>query len=215
MFLFVCLYSILETVKERYGCEIMNTIALQIYGYVSERIQDDYCPTVREICHDLGIKSTSTVHKYLNLLVSQGMLEKADGLNRSLKLPGNGHSARIPVLGKVAAGLPITAVENIEGYIPFSGISGSAKEVFALRVQGESMINVGIFDGDYIIARQTAYAENGQMVVAMIDDSATVKTFYKEKGYYRLQPENDYMEPIIAADVLILGRVIGLVRNYE
>lgn len=193
----------------------MNTIALQIYEYVSARIQDDYCPTVREICQDLGIKSTSTVHKYLNLLVERGLLEKADGLNRSLRLPGNGHSARIPVLGKVAAGVPITAVENIEGYIPFSGIRGSSKEVFALRVQGESMINAGIFDGDYIVARRTSYAENGQMVVALVEDGATVKTFYKEHGHYRLQPENDYMEPIIAAEVMILGKVIGLVRNYE
>ena len=194
---------------------MLNSLASEIYEYVARRIRDNYSPTVREICADLGIPSTSTVHRYLNLLVEQGLLEKDSRLNRSLKLPMSGHSARIPVLGKVAAGQPITAVENIEGYIPFSGLRGSSDEVFALRVAGESMINAGILDGDIIVARKTAYAENGQMVVALLDDSATVKTFYQEKGHYRLQPENDCMEPIICQEVLILGRVIGLVRNYE
>ncbi len=188
--------------------------AERIYEYVAGRIRDDYCPTVREICADLGIKSTSTVQKYLNLLVEQGLLERENGLNRALRLPGNGHTARIPILGKVAAGQPITAVENIDGYIPFAGLRGSDDEVFALRVEGESMINVGILDGDHVIARRTAYAENGELVVAMVGDGATVKTFYKEAGHYRLQPENDHMEPIITREVLILGKVIGLVRNY-
>ncbi len=194
---------------------MLNPVALEIYEYVARRIQDNYSPTVREICADLGIPSTSTVHRYLNILVEQGLLEKDSGLNRSLKLPVSGRSVKVPVLGKVAAGQPITAVENIEGYVPFSGLRGSSSDVFALRVAGESMINAGILDGDTIIARKTSYAENGQMVVALVEDGATVKTFYQEKGHYRLQPENDHMEPIICQEVLILGRVIGLIRNYE
>lgn len=194
---------------------MMNDLADRIYDYVKERIQDNYSPTVREICADLGIKSTSTVHKYLNVLIENGLLEKDDGLNRALRLPNGGHAAQVPVLGKVAAGQPITAIQNIEGYIPFAGVRGSYKDLFALRVQGESMINVGILDGDYIVARRTPYAENGELVVALVEDSATVKTFYKEDGHYRLQPENDQMEPIIVGEVMILGRVIGLVRNYE
>ncbi len=194
---------------------MLNELATQIYDYVTERIQDNYSPTVREICIDLGIKSTSTVHKYLNMLIEEGLLEKENGLNRSLRLPNNGHSTQVPILGKVAAGIPITAIENIEGYLPFSGLQANVRECFALRVQGESMINVGILDGDYIVAKRTSYAENGQMVIAMIEDEATVKTFYKENGHFRLQPENDTMQPIITKQVTVLGKVIGLVRNYE
>ena len=194
---------------------MLNELATQIYDYVEERIQDNYSPTVREICTDLGIKSTSTVHKYLNMLIEEGLLEKDSGLNRAIRLPNSGHSAQVPILGKVAAGVPITAIENIEGYLPFSGLHSNVKDFFALRVQGESMINAGILDGDYIIAKRTSYAENGQMVIAMIEDEATVKTFYKENGHFRLQPENDTMQPIISEQVVILGRVIGLVRNYE
>ena len=194
---------------------MLNELATQIYDYVAERIQDNYSPTVREICTDLGIKSTSTVHKYLNMLIEEGLLEKDSGLNRAIRLPNSGHSAQVPILGKVAAGVPITAIENIEGYLPFSGLHSNVKDFFALRVQGGSMINAGILDGDYIIAKRTSYAENGQMVIAMIEDEATVKTFYKENGHFRLQPENDTMQPIISEQVVILGRVIGLVRNYE
>ena len=194
---------------------MLNELATQIYDNVAERIQDNYSPTVREICTDLGIKSTSTVHKYLNMLIEEGLLEKDSGLNRAIRLPNSGHSAQVPILGKVAAGVPITAIENIEGYLPFSGLHSNVKDFFALRVQGESMINAGILDGDYIIAKRTSYAENGQMVIAMIEDEATVKTFYKENGHFRLQPENDTMQPIISEQVVILGRVIGLVRNYE
>ena len=137
---------------------MLNELATQIYDYVAERIQDNYSPTVREICTDLGIKSTSTVHKYLNMLIEEGLLEKDSGLNRAIRLPNSGHSAQVPILGKVAAGVPITAIENIEGYLPFSGLHSNVKDFFALRVQGESMINAGILDGDYIIAKRTSYA---------------------------------------------------------
>ena len=191
---------------------MLPALAEQIYRYVTERLQDGYTPTVREIGEDLGIKSTSTVHKYLNMLVKEGLLEKEKGLNRSLHLPVNGHTAQIPIVGKVAAGIPITAVENIEGYLPFSGLRGSEDALFALRVAGESMINAGILDGDYIVARKTEYAKNGEIVVAMIDDSATVKRFFKEDGHFRLQPENSSMEPIYADEVTILGKVISLYR---
>lgn len=194
---------------------MLNELAVQIYEYVAQRIQDNYSPTVREIGMALGIKSTSTVHKYLNMLIEEGLLEKEEGLNRALRLTNSDHFTRVPVIGKVAAGQPITAIENIEGYVSFAGGTADAKDVFALRVRGDSMIDAGIFDGDYIVARRTPYAENGQIVIALIEDSATVKTFYKEDGHFRLQPENDRLDPIIVDEVSILGKVIGLIRNYE
>ena len=192
----------------------MNPKALQILNYIRDRIDDGLPPSVREICAALDIKSTSAAHKYLGELQERGLIEKSSHLNRAITLPDD-RSIRVPLVGTVTAGQPILAVEEIEGYIPFRSRSLHSKDLFALRVRGESMIDAGILDGDIVIIRRTPAAENGDIVVALVEDEATVKRFYKEAGHYRLQPENDTMEPIIVDSVSILGRVISLVREYE
>ena len=189
----------------------LNPKALEILDYIRERIDQGLPPSVREICAALEIKSTSTAHKYLKELQEHGLIEKGDRMNRAITLPEE-RSLRVPLLGTVTAGQPILAVEEVEGYVPFRGQGLSSKDLFALRVRGESMIKAGILDGDIVIIRKTPTAENGQIVVALVEDEATVKRFYKENGHYRLQPENDAMEPIITDHVEILGKVIGLIR---
>ena len=183
-----------------------------IFDLIRQSIDCGVVPSVREICTRLGIKSTSTVHRYLNSLEEKGYILRDHNLNRSIRL-SNAQVARVPVVGVVTAGQPILAVEAIEDYIPVS-LPGDAKELFALRVRGESMINAGILDGDLVIARRCTTAHNGEIVIALIDDEATVKRFYKENGGYRLQPENDTMQPILPAHVAILGRVVALQREY-
>lgn len=188
--------------------------AQRVLEYIQERIEEGIPPSVREICAALGIKSTSTAHKYLTELQENGLIEKGDKLNRAITLPGGGRNVRVPLLGTVTAGAPILAVEAVEDYIPYRSGGLAASELFALRVRGESMIKVGILDGDVIIVRKTTTAQNGEIVVALLEDEATVKRFYKEKGGYRLQPENDAMEPIYTESVTILGRVTALMREY-
>lgn len=194
---------------------MLNEKAMNIYQFIKDTIENGYPPTVREICSALNIKSTSTVHKYINLLVEEGYIEKVDNHNRAIRLKGAESGVSVPVVGNVAAGIPITAIENITDYISFTSDQTYSNPLFALKVKGESMINVGIFDGDLIVVEQMNYAENGDIVVALVDgESATVKTFYKEDGHFRLQPENDSMEPIIADDVEILGKVRALIRYF-
>lgn len=191
----------------------MHETAKKILDFIRSRSIGDIPPTVREICAELKIKSTSTVHKYINQLVEEGYLIKEDGQNRTLRLPSE-DTVSVPLVGTVTAGIPITAIENIDSYVSFSGYKGDPKELFALNVRGDSMINCGIFDKDVVIVRRTPTAANGEIVVALIDDSATVKRFYKENGHFRLQPENDDYEPIITNEVSILGKVIALIREY-
>lgn len=188
----------------------------QIYEYIISRISEGYAPTVREICAELGIKSTSTVHRSVSKLVEAGLIEKqGSNLNRSMKLAGD-QSVKVPVIGTVTAGQPITAFEDITGFISFQPKKSYLGKLFALKVRGESMINAAILDGDTVIVEQTPYAENGQIVVALVDnEEATVKRFYKEDGHYRLQPENDTMDPIILDEVSILGRVIAVFRSID
>ena len=187
---------------------------IQVFNYIKSRLNEGTSPSVREIMDAMDFHSTSTAHRYIEMLVSDGLLEKTDNLNRTLRLP-NSSTASVPVLGTVTAGQPITAVEYISGYIGFEAEGVDPAELFALRIRGESMINAGILDGDIVIVRRTDYAENGDIVVAFIDDEeATVKRFYKERGHYRLQPENDTMEPMIFDEVEVLGKVIGLKRYY-
>lgn len=188
--------------------------AEKVLEYINKRINQGVPPSVREICTDLGIKSTSTVHKYLKQLEQAGYIERDQNLNRSIKMPGS-PTVKVPLLGTVTAGAPILAIEQIEDYIPYKSRSGGDKDLFALRVRGDSMMNVGILDSDIIVSRQVSTAENGQIVVALIEDEATVKRFYKEHGHYRLQPENDDYEPIITDELRILGRVISVMRFYE
>ncbi|WP_312643481.1 transcriptional repressor LexA [Hydrogenoanaerobacterium sp.] len=193
---------------------MLDQKAQNVLEYINERINEGVPPSVREICADLGIKSTSTVHKYLKQLEQEGYIERDQNLNRSIKMPG-ASTTKVPLLGTVTAGLPILAVEQIEEYIPYKARYGSDKDLFALRVRGDSMMNAGILDGDIIVSRKVSVAENGQIVVAMVEDEATVKRFYKEKGHFRLQPENDAFDPIIVEDVRILGRVVSVMRFYE
>ena len=184
-----------------------------ILEYIIQRSQSSVPPSVREICAALGYKSTSTAHKYLAMLEEKGYLEKESGKNRSIKLKGDS-SVQVPLLGTVAAGQPILAEQNIEGYFPIPTEYMPNAEAFMLKVKGESMINAGIFDGDQILVEKCSSARNGDMVVALVDDSATVKTFYKEGNHIRLQPENDTMDPIIVDDCEIMGKVFGVFRFF-
>lgn len=183
-----------------------------VFEFIKDRIEEGYPPTVREICAEFGFKSTSTAHRYINNLTAKGLLEKGNNQNRAIRLTG-GNGMKIPLVGTVTAGIPITAIEEITDYISFQPARHYSNPLFALKVRGESMINAAIPDGDMVVIEQTPYAENGDIVCALVDnESATIKTFYKEDGHYRLQPENDTMDPIIVDEVSILGKVVGVVR---
>ena len=187
----------------------------KIYDYIVKSVHENgYAPSVRDICRDLGYKSTSTVHMYLNRLDLLGYITKEDGKSRAVTLAGDTPKVcAVPLLGVITAGTPILAQENREGYVGYAG-NCNPEDLFALRVKGDSMIDAGILNGDIIIAEKTCYAENGEIVVALIDDEATVKRFFRENGHYRLQPENTTMQPMIFDELLILGRVIAVQRNY-
>lgn len=183
-----------------------------VFEFIKDRIEEGYPPTVREICAEFGFKSTSTAHRYINNLTAKGLLEKGNNQNRAIRLTG-GNGMKIPLVGTVTAGIPITAIEEITDCISFQPARHYSNPLFALKVRGESMINAAILDGDMVVIEQTPYAENGDIVCALVDnESATIKTFYKEDGHYRLQPENDTMDPIIVDEVSILGKVVGVVR---
>ncbi len=193
----------------------------QIYDYIYETIsREGFSPSVRDIQAHLGIKSTSTVHAYLAKLEEKGYIQKENGKSRTVRIDSirndSRRSIKVPVLGKVTAGMPILAIENFEGYIDFPTMnrSYSYNDLFALKVSGESMIEAGILDGDIVVVKKDPTADNGQIVVALTEEGATVKTFYKEKGHFRLQPENPTMEPIIVDEVYILGRVVSVIRYY-
>ncbi len=193
----------------------MGNRAEEIYRYITYHINEHgYPPTVREICAELEIRSTSTVHRYLKELCAEGRIEMAENQNRAITLveENKAPAGTIPVLGRVAAGSPILAQEEVEEYVPYPG---NTEGLFALRVRGESMIKCGILNDDIVVVRQTKEARNGEIVVALVEDSATVKRFYKEDGHFRLQPENDAYEPIIVDSVEILGKVISVVRSYD
>ncbi len=185
----------------------------------TEILKKGYPPTVRDICEAVNLKSTSSVHSHLETLEKNGYIRRDPTKPRAIEiLDENFYNTRcevatVPVVGRVAAGEPILAVENVDSYFPIPTDMLSNRETFILVVKGESMINMGIYDGDYIVVEQCNTANNGDVVVALVDDSATVKRFYKENGHYRLQPENDYMDPIIVDQVEILGKVTGLYRK--
>ena len=188
--------------------------AIEIYAFIRDCILNhNFSPTVREIGEKLGIKSTSTVYYYLKQLEEERYIVKDPLKKRTIKLVGNVQMA-VPLLGTVTAGIPITAIEKIEEYIPVSNLPGSSEDYFALHVRGESMKNAGILDGDIVVVKKTPTCYDGEIVVAMIDDEATVKRFFKEDVYIRLQPENPDFEPILNREVTILGRVVSLIRHY-
>jgi repressor LexA len=151
---------------------------------------------------------------HLKVLEREGYISRDVGLNRAIHIEGTEQASQVPIVGRVTAGLPILAVEEVQGYIPFSAQHQSGRELFALRVRGESMINAGILDGDYVIVEKTPTADDGEIVVALIEDEATVKRLYREKDCIRLQPENPTFEPIYATNVLVLGKVISVIRYY-
>ena len=204
------------------------------YGRISKKQQEilDYMkneilnrgfpPSVREICEAVNLKSTSSVHSHLEALEKNGYIRRDSTKPRAIEIIDDNFNlvrrevVNVPLVGTVAAGQPILAVENIDAYFPIPAEYMPNEQSFMLTVKGDSMINAGIFDGDQVLVKQQATAENGDMVVALIDDSATVKTFYKENGYYRLQPENDNMEPIIiTGNLQILGKVFGVFRFFS
>lgn len=191
----------------------MGNKAEAIFNYMNDFISDHgYPPTVREICAELDIKSTSTVHRYLKELEAEGRISMGENQNRAITLKSVAPPGTIPVLGHVAAGSPILAEEEVTEYVPYPG---NTADLFALHVHGNSMIKCGILDGDIVIVRRTPEARNGEIIVALVEDSATVKRFYKEDGHFRLQPENDDYEPIIVDSVEVLGKVISVVRSYD
>ncbi|EOT27760.1 repressor LexA [Eubacterium sp. 14-2] len=194
----------------------------EILEYIkSEILNRGYPPAVRDICEAVHLKSTSSVHSHLETLEKNGYIRRDPTKPRAIEIIDDTFNlvrrevVNVPLLGRVAAGQPLLAVENIEAYFPVPSEYMPNEESFMLRVKGESMINAGIFDGDNILVQRQSTASNGDMVVALVDDSATVKTFYKEDGYYRLQPENDSMEPIIVEECSILGKVFGVFRFFE
>ena len=184
----------------------------EILEYIkAEILNKGYPPAVREICEAVKLKSTSSVHAHLETLEKNGYIRRDPTKPRAIEIVDENFNltrremVNVPIVGRVAAGEPILAVENIENYFPIPAEFMPNEQTFILQVQGESMVNAGILDGDYILVEQQTTA----------NDSATVKTFYKENGYYRLQPENDFMEPIIVSDVMIMGKVIGTFRFFK
>ena len=194
----------------------------EILEYIKNQIlQRGFPPAVREICEAVNLKSTSSVHSHLETLEKNGYIRRDPTKPRAIEILDDTFNltrremVNVPIIGQVAAGQPILAEENIEDYFPFPAERMPNKQTFLLKVKGESMINAGILDGDYVLVEQDATASNGDMVVALVEDSATVKTFYKEEGVFRLQPENDFMDPIFVKEVSILGKVIGVMRFFK
>ena len=195
----------------------------QIYQYIKRTVQEKgYPPSVREIGNAVGLQSSSTVHGHLAKLEEKGYIRRDPTKPRAIEIVQAENQAhtpviQVPVLGKVTAGLPITAVENVDEYFPLPEhfTANHNSEIFLLNVAGDSIIDAGIFDGDRVIVRKQNIAHNGDIIVAMTEeDEATVKRFYKEKGYYRLQPENTALEPIYLDSVTVLGKVVGLFREF-
>jgi len=200
----------------------MNYKERAVYEYIIDTIKKEgFSPSVRDIKIALDIKSTSTVHSYLEKLEKKGYIQKEPGKSRTIRVDniemgGKRTSIRVPIVGQVTAGVPILAIDNHEGYLDFPIYKQSYlnSKLFALRIKGDSMIEAGIMNGDYVVVEKRNYAENGEIVVALIEDEATVKKYYFEDGNVRLQPCNATMRPIIIRDVVILGKVISVLRFY-
>ena len=195
---------------------------LEILEYIKSQILErGFPPAVREICEAVNLKSTSSVHSHLETLEKNGYIRRDPTKPRAIEILDDNFNltrremVNVPIVGQVAAGEPILAQQNIENYFPIPVDFMPNSQTFLLKVKGESMINAGILDGDMVLVEETPAASNGDMVVALVDDGATVKTFYKEEGIFRLQPENDFMDPIIVKEVTILGKVIGVSRFFK
>lgn len=193
--------------------EKLTEMQRKVLEYLKESSSMGVPPSVREIAAELGISSTSTVHMHLKALETMGYIKRGEGKKRCITITGYSATTQVPILGTVTAGIPIYAFEEVLGYLPYP--NEKSRELFALKIKGLSMKDVGIMDGDYIIAEKIVTANNGDIVVALIEDEATVKTFYNENGTVRLQPENDDFEPIYPEHMEILGKVIAQTRYYE
>ena len=194
----------------------------EILDYIKSQILErGFPPAVRDICEAVHLKSTSSVHSHLETLEKNGYIKRDPTKPRAIEILDESFNfnrremVNVPIIGRVAAGEPLLAQQNIENYFPIPAEMMPNKQTFLLQVQGESMINAGILNGDYILVQQQQTADNGDKIVALIDDGATVKTFYREEGIIRLQPENDFMDPIIVKDCTILGKVIGVFRFFK
>ena len=194
----------------------------EILEYIkSEIVNKGYPPAVRDICEAVHLKSTSSVHSHLETLEKNGYIRRDPTKPRAIEIMDDSFNmvrrevVNVPLIGRVAAGEPILAVENVEMYFPIPAELMPNQDCFLLEVHGESMVEAGIFDGDNILVKKQSTASNGDIVVALVDDSATVKTFYKENGHFRLQPENSSMDPIIVDQVEILGKVFGVMRFFR
>lgn len=194
----------------------------EILDYIkSEILNKGYPPAVRDICEAVHLKSTSSVHSHLETLEKNGYIRRDPTKPRAIEIIDDNFNlvrrevVNVPLIGRVAAGEPLLAVENVETYFPIPAELMPNAESFMLKVKGESMVNAGIFDGDNILVQRQSTARDGDMVVALVEDSATVKTFYKEDGHYRLQPENDTMDPIIVEECTVLGKVFGVFRLFS
>ncbi|MCI9440907.1 MAG: transcriptional repressor LexA [Ruminococcus sp.] len=194
----------------------------EILTYIKSQILSrGFPPSVREICEAVNLKSTSSVHSHLETLEKNGYIHRDPTKPRAIEILDDTFNltrrevVNVPIIGHIAAGEPLLAQENIENYFPVPVEMLPNKQTYLLVVQGESMINAGILNGDYVLIQEEHTASNGDMVAALVDDGATVKTFYKEDGHIRLQPENDFMDPIIVKDVVILGKVIGVFRFFN
>lgn len=199
--------------------EKLSKKQIEILEYIkSEILRVGYPPAVREICEAVHLKSTSSVHAHLESLEKYGYIRRDPTKPRAIEITDDTFNltrremTNVPIVGQVAAGEPILAEENITDYFPIPVDMLPNAQTFMLKVRGESMINIGIMDGDFVVVSQTPSASNGDVVVALVEDSATVKTFYKEDGHYRLQPENDTMDPIIVPQVDVMGKVVGVFR---
>ena len=194
----------------------------EILEYIKSQILErGFPPSVRDICEAVHLKSTSSVHSHLETLEKNGYIRRDPTKPRAIEILDDSFNfnrremVNVPIIGHVAAGEPLLAEQNIENYFPVPVEYMPNKQTFMLKVHGESMINAGILDGDFVLVEQTSVADNGEMVFALVEDGATVKTFFKEEGIYRLQPENDTMDPIIVKDVQIMGKVIGVFRFFN
>lgn len=199
----------------------MKTLTPQqqrVLDYISREIEErGYPPSVREICAALGFRSSSTAHRYLAALEEKGYLERAADRPRAMRILDSAGSRvqcrYVPIIGRIRAGKPLLAEENMEGYFPLPAEFAAGGEYFILRVEGESMSGAGIHNGDFVIVRRQQTVENGEIAALLLGEEATVKRFYREKDYFRLQPENEQFEPILTREVEVLGKVTGLFRR--
>ena len=197
---------------------MLNETQQKIYNFLLERLQDGVPPSIREIGAHVGLKSTSSVQASLDALENEGFISRDPLLKRSIRIVGQedlSNIKQVPILGTVTAGAPILAVEQIEGYLPYAGFASKDKSLFALRVRGESMLNAGIHDGDLVVVERTPVARNGEIIVALVGDEATVKTYSVKNGQVWLLPENEEFSPIDGSNAMILGKVVATMRYYQ